>query len=206
MEAPRRRLVTRPLRHRLPNPAGSPDDDTPLSCGEIRPPTNPDGTALTQAERAKQVAEVRIAVQQSLTAAKRAGNVPAGIKRVAAETLEPQVPWREVLARFVDEQARHDYSWTRPNRRFLATGFILPSLWSPAYGRIVMGCDTSGSIAEEQLREVCSEVLGALEAYRDRGHEPSLAVAWFDSAVYPQEEGTRGLSAAPHLPTLRLGV
>lgn len=171
-----------------PDPAGSaPAGNPPMSCGEIRPPTNPDGSALSQAERTRQMEEVRIAVRQALTAARRAGDVPAGIERLAAEALEPQVPWKEVLARFVDEQAaRHDYSWTRPNRRLLPSGIILPSLWSPAYGNIVMGCDTSGSIAEEELREVCGEVLGALEAYQERGQEPSLTVAWFDVAVYPQ--------------------
>jgi predicted metal-dependent peptidase len=156
------------------------------SCGEVRPPTNPDGTAQSQAERTKQMEETRILVQQALTAARRAGNVPAGIERLAAETLEPQIPWREVLARFIDDQARHDYSWMRPNRRYVGNGIMLPSLWSPAYGKIVMGCDTSGSVSKEQLTDIGSEVIGALGAYEERGQMPTLTVAWFDTAVYPQ--------------------
>jgi predicted metal-dependent peptidase len=177
-------------------PAGGGVPDTPdsatggdgadLGCGEVRPPANPDGTALSQADRAKRMEEMRIAVHQALTAARRAGNVPAGIERLAAETLEPQIPWREVLARFIDDQARHDYTWSRPNRRFLADGILLPSLWSPAYGRIVMGCDTSGSVSKEQLTDICGEVIGAMEAYQERGQSPTLTVAWFDSKVYPQ--------------------
>jgi predicted metal-dependent peptidase len=157
-----------------------------VSCGEVRPPTTPDGTAPSQAQRTKQEESIRIAVQQALTAARRAGNVPAGIERLAAETLEQQIPWREVLARFIDDQSRHDYSWMRPNRRHLSSGILLPSLWSPAYGQIVMGCDTSGSVSEQQLREICSEVIGALEAYEERGQAPTLCVAWFDAKVYPQ--------------------
>jgi predicted metal-dependent peptidase len=161
-------------------------------CGEVRAPTRPDGSPLSEAERTQQMEEVRIAVQQALTAAKRAGNMPAGIQRLAEEAVEPQVPWREVLAQFIDAQSRHDYSWMYPNRRYAASGFILPSLWSPAYGQIVMGCDTSGSVSKAELTEICSEVLGALEAYEERGQTPTLTVAWFDSKVYPQTVESAG--------------
>jgi len=179
--APGTRSTTDPT----PDPSGG-GGRSDVSCGEVRPPTHPDGTALSQAERTRQIEQIRITVQQALTAARRAGSVPAGIERLAAETLEPQIPWREVLARFIDDQARHDYSWMRPNRRHLCDGILLPSLWSPAYGRIVMGCDTSGSVSKKQLRDICSEVIGALEAYEERGQPPTLTLAWFDAKVYPQ--------------------
>ena len=163
-------------------------DQTPqsLGCGEVRDPRAPDASTLSPVERAKQIDEVKIAVRQAMNAGRRAGNLPAGLERFAEEALEPQVPWREVLARFIDDQSRHDYSWSRPNRRFAGTGVILPSLWSPAFGRIVMGCDTSGSISRDQLRDVCGEILGAMAAYQERGQNPTLTVAWFDESVYPQ--------------------
>jgi predicted metal-dependent peptidase len=164
-------------------PSASP---SPTGCGEVRAPKHADGHSLSPAERNRQVEEVKVAVQQALTAAKRAGSVPAGLERLVEEVMDPRVPWREVLARFIDDQSRHDYSWVRPNRRFLGGGVILPSLWSPAYGRIVMGCDTSGSISRDALKEVCGEVLGAMEAYQERGQSPTLTVAWFDEVVYPQ--------------------
>jgi predicted metal-dependent peptidase len=165
-------------------PADSAPD--PLGCGEVRAPIHEDGRPLSEAEHNQQVREAKIAVQQALVAAQRAGNVPAGLERFVDEALEPQVPWKEILARFLDDQSRHDYSWTRPNRRFLGGGVIMPSLWSPAYGRVVMGCDTSGSMSKDALREVCGEILGAMEAYMDRGQSPELTVAWFDHAVYEQ--------------------
>ena len=158
----------------------------PGGCGEVREPKHADGSPLSPAQRNRQVEEVKIAVRQAMIAAQRAGNVPAGLERFVEEALEPQVPWKEVLARFIDDQSRHDYSWTRPNRRYVGGGIVLPSLWSPAFGRIVMGCDTSGSISKEALREVCGEILGAMSTYEERGQSPSLTVAWFDHAVYPQ--------------------
>lgn len=169
-----------------PGAQGDSAADDPSGCGEVREPKHADGSSLSEAERNQQVQAARIAVQQALTAAQRAGNVPAGLERLVEEVMEPQVPWKELLARFIDDQSRHDYSWLRPNRRFISGGLILPSLWSPAYGRIVMACDTSGSISEEALRGVCGEILGAMEAYQERGQSPTVTVAWFDHAVYPQ--------------------
>lgn len=158
----------------------------PGGTGEVREPTNADGSAQSEAQREHDMQEAKIATQQALNAAKRAGQLPAGLKRFAEDLLEPKVPWREILNRFVDAMSRNDYSWTRPNRKFLSSGVLFPSLWSPAYGMIMMGCDTSGSIDQAQLKEVCSEVLGALDCYAERGQNPELTVAWFDHAVYPQ--------------------
>jgi predicted metal-dependent peptidase len=174
-----------PARHVDPQAADPPDTD-PGGCGEVRAPSRPDGTPLSEGERTQQMEEVRVAVQQAMNAATRAGAVPAGLKRLVDEAVDPQIPWREILAQFVDAQSRHDFSWVHPNRRYAGSGIILPSLWSPAYGQIVMGCDTSGSVSKDQLREICGEVIGALEAYEERGQTPTLTVAWFDSEVYPQ--------------------
>jgi predicted metal-dependent peptidase len=160
--------------------------DDPGGCGGVRAPTNDDGSALSDAQREQAMQETKVMVQQALTAAKKAGQLPAGLKRFAEDLLEPKVPWKEVMSRFVDSHSRHDYSWSRPNKRYASAGLLLPSLHSPAYGEIVMGCDTSGSIDQAQLKEVCSEVLGALDCYAERGQSPELTVAWFDHAVYTQ--------------------
>jgi predicted metal-dependent peptidase len=159
----------------------------PKLRGAVLAPKNADGSALSEAQREHQMQEMKIAVQQAATAAKRAGKLPAGLNRFAEDLLEPKAPWREILARFLGEQSKNDYAWTRPNRRYVSDGIIFPSLWSPEYGKVAMGCDTSGSIDREQLREVASEVLGAMDLYTERGQDPTLTVAWFDHAVYPQE-------------------
>lgn len=171
-----------------PGAGQSADDATndPGGSGEVRAPRAPDGGPLTEAERHRQMAEARIVIQQALTAAKRAGMLPAGLQRFAEETLRPRVPWREILAQFLDSHSRHDFSWTRPNRRYAGTDFILPSLWSPAYGKVVLGCDTSSSVSKKQLRDVCTEILGTLETYAERGQPPELTIGWFDRKVYPQ--------------------
>jgi predicted metal-dependent peptidase len=162
------------------------DDFDPGGCGGVMDPTNDQGGALTQAEYDRSLEEAKVMVQQALNTAKKAGKLPAGLARLIDETLEPKIPWREILSRFIDSMSRNDYSWTIPNRKFMHSGIIFPSLRTPSFGRICMGCDTSGSIDQQQLKEICSEILGCLDVYAERGDVPELTVAWFDHAVYVQ--------------------
>ena len=63
--------------------------------------------------------------------------------------LHPPADWRAVLREFVSAHARNDYSWARPNRRFIAQGLYLPGLHSEELGDVVLAVDTSGSIGEQ---------------------------------------------------------
>ena len=53
----------------------------------------------------------------------------------------------------------------KPNKRFLGTGFILPSLYNKTFGRIVMIRDTSGSIGQNEADKFLSETKAILDVY-----------------------------------------
>jgi predicted metal-dependent peptidase len=154
--------------------------------GDVFEPRNSDGTPLNDDQRRERENETRIMVQQAYNAAKQAGTVPASVKRLVDAALEPRVPWQEILSRFIDRNQRNDYSWTQPNRRYVHSGVILPALWTPGYGRVLLACDTSGSIDQEMLKVICSELLGCLDTYAERGQPTELDVIWFDTAAYHQ--------------------
>jgi predicted metal-dependent peptidase len=91
--------------------------------------------------------------------AKQAGNLPADIERAMQELLEPVLPWKNILKRFMTEKCNDDFSWKRGNRRFIAQGLYLPSRTSDdAMGAMVVTIDTSGSIGEKELTEFGSEI------------------------------------------------
>lgn len=95
--------------------------------------------------------------RQALTAAKGNGEVPAGLERLIGASCRAQVDWRSLLAMFIIRNARNDYTWFPPNRRFLGRGFILPSLRSQM-GDVVVGLDTSGSISQSDLDAFVAEI------------------------------------------------
>jgi predicted metal-dependent peptidase len=165
---------------------GHGDSEDPGGCGEVRDATNADGSDMTQADRERAMQEARIRVQQAATAAKRRGTLPAGLARLVEEALDPQVPWKELLSRFIDGNTKHDLSWSHPNRRYLAQGLIVPGLWSPGFADVLFAADTSGSVSDDDLKQVCTEILACLELYQERGEDVELHMLWCDAAVYPQ--------------------
>ena len=97
--------------------------------------------------------------QQRLAAAAQqaaqAGKLSQTLARMVDNMLQPQLPWRMLLARYMKVAARDDYSFQRPSRR--EGEAIMPSLSSNMIDVIVV-LDTSGSIGDKELGEFLSEV------------------------------------------------
>ncbi|MFN2308907.1 MAG: VWA-like domain-containing protein [Gammaproteobacteria bacterium] len=91
------------------------------------------------------------AAQQAL----RAGKLNGMLARLVDHMLQPQLPWRMLLARYMTGVSRDDYTYSRPSRREGAA--ILPSLRS-AQIEVVVVLDTSGSVSAEDFGEFMSEI------------------------------------------------
>jgi len=91
------------------------------------------------------------AAQQAMQAGKLGGE----LARLIDHLLQPQLPWRMLLARYLTAVARDDYSYLRPSRR--EGDFILPTLRSHQLD-LVVAVDTSGSIKEQELDEFIDEI------------------------------------------------
>ncbi|MGW8311232.1 MAG: vWA domain-containing protein [Thiogranum sp.] len=87
--------------------------------------------------------------------AMQAGKLGAAMARLVEHLLQPQLPWRMLLARYMTAVARDDYSYQRPSRR--EGDAILPTLKSNQVDVVVV-LDTSGSINDTEMREFVSEI------------------------------------------------
>lgn len=92
------------------------------------------------------------AAQQALQAGKLAG----AMGRMVDHLLQPQLPWRMLLARYLTSMGRDDYSLMSPSARREGPA-IFPSLRS-AQIQLTVVLDTSGSINDTELNEFISEV------------------------------------------------
>jgi len=101
-----------------------------------------------------------------------------------------------VLRNFFRDLAKDDYSWSRPNKRFLQFDIYLPSLVSPSLGEIVVALDTSGSITQKLLAEFLAEVQGLLDFGRPR----KLQLLDCDAAIHSTHEFVPGdrVDVQPH--------
>jgi predicted metal-dependent peptidase len=127
-------------------------DETP-DAGQARDAPQPPPLSANEREYLASQWQLRLAgaAQQAL----RAGKLSAALARLVGDLIQPQLPWRMLLARYLASTARTDYSFSRPSRREGAA--ILPGLRA-AYIDVVVVVDTSGSIEPEEMREFLSEV------------------------------------------------
>lgn len=91
------------------------------------------------------------AAQQAMQHGKLGGE----LARMIDHLLQPQLPWRMLLARYMTAVAQDDYSYMRPSRR--EGDFILPTLRSHQLDLLV-AVDTSGSIKDREMDEFIDEI------------------------------------------------
>lgn len=150
------------------------DRTDPGKCGGIM-------DADDRQEEEKEVkAEWQAAVVQAAQLSK--GNLPASIKRHIQEITCPTIPWHILLRDFVEKTARNDYDWTRPNRRYIGLGVILPSLISEQLPEVVIAIDTSGSIDQKALSVFVAEASNILGAY-----DTTIRVIYCNNRVQGEE-------------------
>jgi predicted metal-dependent peptidase len=91
------------------------------------------------------------AAQQAMLAGKFGGS----LARLVDHMLQPQLPWRNLLAHHLSNLARDDFSYMRPSRR--EGSAILPSLRSGQID-LVVAIDTSGSLKDDEISRFLSEI------------------------------------------------
>jgi predicted metal-dependent peptidase len=87
--------------------------------------------------------------------AMQVGKLSGPLRRIIDHLLQPQLPWRTLLARYLSVTARDDFNYARPSRR--EGDYIMPSLKSHELD-VVVALDTSGSVGDKEMTEFVSEV------------------------------------------------
>lgn len=120
---------------------------------------------LTGAERDRLDTQWQQRLVGAAQQAAMAGKLSESVARMLERLLQPTVPWRAQLARFMGSTARIDYNLSRPSQR-RETDAIFPSLHT-RHVDVVVAIDTSGSIKAPEFDAFLSElnaIKGAVNA------------------------------------------
>ncbi len=161
----------------------SPDGQTspdPGRVGEVRDHPESNGRP-SRTDRETMDRELRVSLAQAVNQAGRAGgmgDLPAGLVRLVEEAIRPRLDWRQLLRRFLEQNAVSDYSWLPPNRRYVYLGLIFPALKNQELPEIVLAIDSSGSISKDVLSLFCAELSSILADF-----DTSVTVLFCDAEV-----------------------
>ncbi len=144
-------------------PNAEPDPDQGASGSEAGTELDEEGeegddlppVPLTETEREQLSVQWRQRLAGAAQQAQQAGKLSNTMARLVEHLLQPQLPWRMLLARYMTASARDDYSYFRPSRR--EGEAIFPTLRSSQVDILVV-VDTSGSVRDEEIREFVSEI------------------------------------------------
>jgi predicted metal-dependent peptidase len=136
---------------------------------------------LTEEERKVLRDEIKQAV---INAAQAGGEVPDVVKRMISELTAPKMDWRDNLRTQLESSLKSDFTFMRPSKR--SGEVIFPGMNRDEQLRVAVFLDTSGSIGNDLLRDMLSEVQGIMGQYQDY----EITIGQFDTSVYNVEKFT----------------
>lgn len=144
-----------------PQPYDGPEPGTPdgpSMTGEVRDAPVADGEDAPMPE-----SEWAMEAERAAGFAKSAGKFGAYLDGVVTRLAEPDMPWREILHKWIQMSSNADYSYGKIDRRFVPHSIVMPSLKSEQYGKFVFVTDVSGSVSDAEFRACATEVVSAIE-------------------------------------------
>jgi len=137
---------------------------------------------FTKEERKQIKDELKDAVLQAAQAA-GADNLPADINRMINDLTRPKMDWKDLLHVQIESSLKSDYSFMRPNRKAWHMDAILPGIRDGEKLDIAIGIDASGSISDNMVREMLTEVDGIMHQY----DAYNIHIWQFDTKVFGYE-------------------
>ena len=98
--------------------------------------------------------------------AKQQGNLPKGMERLLDAVLNQKVNWKHLLYRYLTNTLPYDYTYSRPSKKSISTGFYMPSILRENI-EVCVSVDTSGSISQKELSEFLGEITGIARTFNN---------------------------------------
>ncbi len=169
------------------------DPQTPASgAPDPNAPIDPNAPQSTQPQAGKpdpnamSESDWQIASEQATRIAAKAGKMDGGVDRAVRDARETEADEFETLKQYVEMVENSDYTWSRPDRRFMSQGVYLPGVSKDGVGYLAIAVDTSGSIDTQLLAEFADKLSGLVKQYRPR----KIQVLYCDTEVARTETFT----------------
>ena len=160
------------------NPPGGGLGPSPWGNGDLIPTQDATTAAVNNVVKAIQSAKM----------SGQPGSIPGGVESVIDRFLSPVIPWETHLKNWMNDLLEHDFSWSRPNRRY--SDMYLPSHIEEdgRLDHLVYFQDVSGSISDGDIVRFNSE----LKYVWDEMKPKRMTVVQFDTIIQIVDEFREG--------------
>lgn len=143
-----------------------------------------DGDGSADARMKKQIDDMLLnASTHSQMVGDKPGSIPGDIEFYLDKLLNPILPWHRILRKHLSVLKRNNYSYRKPNRRFLPE-FYLPTLYSEDMGDVAVVVDTSASVSDEDFQKFVTETASIMKMLK-----PSkITFVQFDTKIRAVDE------------------
>jgi predicted metal-dependent peptidase len=149
-----------------------------------------DGTSgLSETDKSRREERIKQNVHQAALHAQAVGcGKDAATAERIIKTYEDDTNWKDILREFIKTTSdRCDFSWNRPNKRYIQSGIYLPQMSGEKLEDVVIAIDTSGSISQSQL----DRFGGALTSVLSEFEAVTLHVIYCDTTIHKAETLTK---------------
>lgn len=101
---------------------------------------------------------------EAATFAKQRGTLPSGIERRLNKLLNPEIDWKNKLYKYVTDEIPYDYTYAKPSKKSIASGFYMPSSIKEKLS-VVVGVDVSGSVSQKEFTKYMTEVVSLAKTF-----------------------------------------
>lgn len=117
-----------------------------------------EGKTKSEAQIQEDIDEIvmRSAIQSEM-AGEDPGSLPGDVVRRLDELRNPRLDWKTLFQNYMTSFAKEDYSYARPNKRFMPTHYM-PAMYSESLGEIAFAIDASGSVTPEEFTAYLNEI------------------------------------------------
>ena len=152
-----------------------------MPWGEVLDGTNENGSKLSEVDKAEIERETASRIYEASQVEKKAGSGTGGnASRGALDAMAADpMPWHEILQDSLVKSLPCDTSFSRPDRRFIHRGIILPGHVYDQTGDLVIAIDTSGSQSAEELKIIAGRINEIVDVINPR----SVVVIYCDSTI-----------------------
>lgn len=161
----------------------------PSGMGDVIQAENEDGKALSETEAKLEEANINQMITVAEQAQKNIGKLPGGLQQIIREARESQVPFEDILERFIGGDKPEGHNFSRPARhQWHNSRLFMPAQQKTGVGHIVVAIDTSNSMSDEELRMAFGETKTLIEDFMPE----SVTIIYADSGVQRVEVFEKG--------------